>query len=347
MGYSVEAGIFSAAECGAPHRRERLFILANAGCSQQGRISRNSKKKNDFAQKGQKANGRDPQSSPSSQLGNTRSSEPRRLSGSQRQEDSTIRSASQLADTESGGPRRQVSERESVRKETPGGRFSDRCNWPSRPGQPQYEWEEPRVVGNARRITKRSREETRIYAGGQADKLRQTRTDNACEPTESRNEQAQSRLGRAVDGTRSRLDTNKGISNETMSSMPETNNKQRLEKGKILQPSLLLGKPQSRKPEQGNTPKASTKKVQSKPLSAMQFTDQCPETSSQSKQRCSNDNLPEVPHKDSCEGWDVGQQEKNSMRVDRLRLLGNGVVPAQAERAFRYLMGLFKYETVQ
>lgn len=35
MGYSVEAGLFSAAECGAPHKRQRLFILAhnsNGGC---------------------------------------------------------------------------------------------------------------------------------------------------------------------------------------------------------------------------------------------------------------------------------------------------------------------------
>ena len=31
MGYKIEAGLFSAAECGAPHRRERLFILAHNG----------------------------------------------------------------------------------------------------------------------------------------------------------------------------------------------------------------------------------------------------------------------------------------------------------------------------
>src|SRR5690606_7059269 len=29
MGYRVAAGIFSAAECGGSHRRERLFIMAN------------------------------------------------------------------------------------------------------------------------------------------------------------------------------------------------------------------------------------------------------------------------------------------------------------------------------
>ena len=32
MGYRVAEGIFSAAEVGAPHRRERLFILAHARC---------------------------------------------------------------------------------------------------------------------------------------------------------------------------------------------------------------------------------------------------------------------------------------------------------------------------
>ena len=29
MGYEIEAGIFSASEVGAPHRRERLFVMAN------------------------------------------------------------------------------------------------------------------------------------------------------------------------------------------------------------------------------------------------------------------------------------------------------------------------------
>ena len=37
-----------------------------------------------------------------------------------------------------------------------------------------------------------------------------------------------------------------------------------------------------------------------------------------------------------------GNDNEIAWQVDRLRLLGNGVVPAQAERAFRYLMGLFK-----
>ena len=78
MGYSVEAGLFTAAECGAPHRRQRLFVLAH----KQGQrlsdclVCRNQKKR----------------------------------------------------------PR--------LTYESCDGK------WPARPGQPQYEWEEPRVVGD-------------------------------------------------------------------------------------------------------------------------------------------------------------------------------------------------------
>jgi len=39
LGYSVEAGLFSAEECGAPHRRKRLFILANSRGSELNRLS--------------------------------------------------------------------------------------------------------------------------------------------------------------------------------------------------------------------------------------------------------------------------------------------------------------------
>ena len=52
-------------------------------------------------------------------------------------------------------------------------------------------------------------------------------------------------------------------------------------------------------------------------------------------------------------GWDkiIKEQPKSMLpgmaaritnKMDRLRLLGNGVVPQQAEKAFRYLMELFK-----
>lgn len=49
MGYTVSAGIFSAAQCGAPHIRKRLFILANSAstrCSE-GRRQENESLRNE------------------------------------------------------------------------------------------------------------------------------------------------------------------------------------------------------------------------------------------------------------------------------------------------------------
>lgn len=81
LGYRCETGLFSAEECGAPHRRKRIFILAN-------RIS--------TGLEGWKG-----------------------ISG----HDVSQQSASQRS----------------------------RDLWPSRPEEPQYEWEPPRTVANAKR----------------------------------------------------------------------------------------------------------------------------------------------------------------------------------------------------
>jgi hypothetical protein len=47
------------------------------------------------------------------------------------------------------------------------------------------------------------------------------------------------------------------------------------------------------------------------------------------------------PLRGSGSGRSKAITEQQSMRVDRLRLLGNGVVPQQAKKAFRKLMMLF------
>jgi DNA (cytosine-5)-methyltransferase 1 len=80
LGYSATWGIFSAAECGAPHQRKRVFILAHRN-GERGQLS-------DWRQQ----------------------------------------------------PAEQVPKRDGA---------AGRDVWPSRPGQPQFGWEPPRVVGNA------------------------------------------------------------------------------------------------------------------------------------------------------------------------------------------------------
>ncbi len=91
IGYKVEAGIFSAVECGAPHHRKRVFILAYrdvprvARCRNNGGVGR--------------------QSEQNEELGNAKGDDQRRA---------TAKFCGSL--------------------------------WPARPGEPQYEWEEPRTL---------------------------------------------------------------------------------------------------------------------------------------------------------------------------------------------------------
>jgi len=176
MGYKVEAGLFTAAEVGAPHKRERLFVLAQS-----------------------------------------RGTEPRGLSGSQRQEGSTIRSTSELAHNPIGRcedvqirQARESAFRKSCRglantkcpeqgqgtiEEAPPGIGRDRLaiqRWPSRPGQPQYEWEEPRVVDYAQH-RRCEPKKGKVQTGRDG-------------PEHTDKGQAQSRLGRAVNGTNCRVD---------------------------------------------------------------------------------------------------------------------------------------------
>ncbi len=115
IGYKVEAGLFSAAEVGAPHRRKRVFILAydpdkrdnlwrfNFSQAQAGWESINSEAGNC--------------------CNNVAHSGKQGLPKSERQD---------------LHPAWRRNERRATAK------FC--CSlWPSRPGEPQYEWEEPRV----------------------------------------------------------------------------------------------------------------------------------------------------------------------------------------------------------
>ena len=131
MGYKVEAGLFTAAEVGAPHKRERLFILANC----QGKYARTLPDKD-------------------------------RIRSAQTQ----FRGLSTMRNT-----------------------------WPVRPGQPQYEWEEPRVVADTKSIQSRQRKQEQDNKWKKPSFARENRTNR-----EQR--QAQSRLGGTVNGTNSRVD---------------------------------------------------------------------------------------------------------------------------------------------
>jgi DNA (cytosine-5)-methyltransferase 1 len=144
MGYSVEAGLFTAAECGAPHRRQRLFILAHN--TQYGRGTRRAESAG-FGGQASVANG------------------------------------GKLADAECSESREGIGQEAQIelRRDRPA---IDR--WPARQGQPQYEWEEPRTVGDT--------EYPRQGRSGWAAQRFEHRLELQTAKTESG-------LGRAVDGT--------------------------------------------------------------------------------------------------------------------------------------------------
>ena len=125
MGYQVSWGIFSASEVGAPHQRKRIFILAHLIDERlQGRLCGRTHQEwkdfNGYAGCGGAGGG------------------------------------SRLADANSAGSRKDWKQSQlwTVRTE----QSSSNCwnpestkgnqGWPSRPGEHQYGWEPPRVVGN-------------------------------------------------------------------------------------------------------------------------------------------------------------------------------------------------------
>ena len=116
MGYKVEAGLFTAAETGAPHKRERLFILAYTGCNEQTGIIGNSKTENGETQSRRSSDRRNAKSiSGSDGIMDNAKCKYRGLYSKRRINDTETRSASET-------------------------------EWPARSGQFQYEWEEPRTV---------------------------------------------------------------------------------------------------------------------------------------------------------------------------------------------------------
>ena len=129
LGYRATAGVFSAAEVGAPHQRKRVFILGVADCERSGLRGGWSSK-----QRGDDLDGIQGNEGERDEL----RSEAAGCSGDIREEE--------LADSHSRGGEiqdqgkltgEQVLERNG----------SQRGAWPSRPSEPQHDWEEPRVTG--------------------------------------------------------------------------------------------------------------------------------------------------------------------------------------------------------
>lgn len=220
MGYRTTWGIFSASECGAPHQRKRVFIMAHR-CDKglQGREwFRETGTKGTPSRHASQCNG---SMALASGLGSAAG-----LSGSlQRHEGQSGESddggGQGMADTECGGL---IAGRNDAGQSQ--GSQSEHCSaWPSRPGEQQYGWEPPRVVGNAESEQDRGLQQPRVQAdaasaGPELGDTGKSRRDNwdkseqsiqvACrgygENNANDSRQTQSPLGGNPDGSASGLD---------------------------------------------------------------------------------------------------------------------------------------------
>jgi len=229
MGYRATAGIFSAEEVGAPHQRKRVYILGYASSlgsyrgienqnDEQSEVSREGLERvrggedsfDGARETGQLGNSdsqrcegerlrRDEEQSEgvvsrrsSEELGNSDSG---RLEGSEeegRNRGNAVRSSEELADCKGEG----LEGHSRLRSEQDWGcEPSSQGLWPARPSEPQYEWEEPRVVVNST---------SKGLEGGRGQSLQGA--DQGLAGTDRSDGQTEPQLGGATDGSTSRVD---------------------------------------------------------------------------------------------------------------------------------------------
>jgi DNA (cytosine-5)-methyltransferase 1 len=149
-GYKTAWGIFSAAEVGAPHQRKRVFILAHSKDKRCGRrpdqngaggggLSELESQERSMVWSETTRCRRDSRE----ELADSKSWESRK-SEAWYWRSSVGGGQEELADTDR--PRLQGHRRHESEHDAEGRKVSHGYAWPSRPGEPQHEWEPPRTL---------------------------------------------------------------------------------------------------------------------------------------------------------------------------------------------------------
>jgi DNA (cytosine-5)-methyltransferase 1 len=258
LGYSATWGIFSAAEVGAPHQRKRVFILAHRIISGLEGIKRG-------------------------------------IILSQKWEESGRSTASRGRDGKSGNLADSLcdgSAESRILCQGSNGQFpicdgnARRDVWPSRPGQLQFGWEPPRVVGNA----------PQLQRDGGDNHNRISEQSEAI--SESRNA---SRKGLGDAKSRARFWQASGDSGHAAFANQDLGDASQYDGGHLSERNRVFGSKQS----SGRQTEPALGRDSDGPAGGLDYAQLC---------------------------------VAGDSRVDELRLLGNGVVPAVAERAFVTLL---------
>ena len=219
-GYRTEFGLFSAEETGAPHQRIRVFIL---GYAKGARLPRGIMGPREEQSRG--TGSRD------GELAHTASREPRQSQARNGGQDIGGGSEEELGDTKhdglygdsiSGGSgedreRSEKGKKASEQSTRASGqedlRYLCKTQWPARPGEEQYEWEEPRVVADCsvKRCGGRKNKDGKDGEGiseqeGEERSILRSKTEGCSGDGETTHDEAQSELGGAVDGLTHRVD---------------------------------------------------------------------------------------------------------------------------------------------
>ena len=207
-GYETTWGIFSAEEVGAPHQRKRVFILGRLGNSASERPRGGSEDC-----EGEQSEVLGERLESDGELANPASGQPGESQARNGRKDTGGGSEEELAYTEGDD----VEGRDLRQGEVQLGRGCSRdgefTQWPARPGEEQYEWEEPRVVANRKveRCGGRKNKDGKDGEGiseqeGEERSILRSETEGCCGDGETTLNEAQSELGGAVDGTQHRVD---------------------------------------------------------------------------------------------------------------------------------------------
>jgi len=214
LGYRATAGIFSAEEVGAPHQRKRVFIM---GYSDSQRCEGERLRGDERESEGSLSGGSGEELANSNNDGHRENSrgngKAEGLPGEHRSEvcgGLPNRTGQELANSISEGLEGHSGHEYGEGRQSTGQSGSTTTSglpsrWPARPSEPQHEWEEPRVVADTKSKQGSSRdngEESRASSqseesqsgGGHSGSLRES------------NGQAEPKLGRASNGSSSRVD---------------------------------------------------------------------------------------------------------------------------------------------